>query len=230
MCGRFSQSSSPRHYAEQFGISTNLSLKPRYNVAPTDQVVACCLSDKGEKVMTTLHWGLIPSWSKGPDKRFSMINARAETVASKPAYRGPFRKHRCLIPADGFYEWKQEDGKQPYYVHSQDNKPLVFAGIWDHWQDEGGNRINSCSIIVCEASEQMRRLHERMPVILPADSWNSWLNEQNVDVLQDMMVPYKGNDLEIYPVSRLVNSPTHEGKDLIKCVKTGVDNSVDSLF
>jgi len=225
MCGRFSQSSSPQQYAEQFGISTDLSLKARYNVAPTDQVVACCLSDEGEKILTTLHWGLIPSWSKGPDKRFSMINARAETVASKPAYRGPFRKHRCLIPADGFYEWKQEDGKQPYYVHADANNPLVFAGIWDHWQDESGDRINSCSIIVCDANEQMHRLHERMPVILPADKWDDWLGEKSVDALQEMLVPYKGNDLEIYPVSRLVNSPTHEGEELIKRLK--IPNNLD---
>ncbi len=230
MCGRFSQSSSPQQYAEQFGISTDLSLKPRYNVAPTDHVVACCLSDQGEKILTTLHWGLIPSWSKGPDKRFSMINARAETVAEKPAYRGPFRKHRCLIPADGFYEWKQENGKQPYYVHARDNTPLVLAGIWDHWQDEDGDRIDSCSIIVCDANTQMRSLHERMPVILPIYMWDAWLAEQDVEVLQGLLVPYEGDDLDIYPVSRAVNSPTHEGAELIKPLAMGTDNSETRLL
>ncbi len=215
MCGRFVQSSSPLQYADQFGISTDMSTKPRYNVAPTDNILACRLSSDGERELTSLHWGLIPSWSKGLDKRFSMINARAETVASKPAYRTPFRKRRCLIPADGFYEWKAEDGKQPYYIHSKDNKPLVFAGIWDHWQDEDGDRIDSCSIIVCDANQQMQGIHDRMPVILPDDTWDSWLEGKDKGALQAMLVPYSGN-LDIYKVSRTVNSPRNDGPDLIK--------------
>jgi putative SOS response-associated peptidase YedK len=217
MCGRFPQTSSPQQYAELFGISTDLSARPRYNVAPSTNIIACRVSHDGDKELSLLHWGLIPSWSKGPDNRFSMINARAETVASKPAYRTPFRKRRCLIPADGFYEWTPEDGKQPYYIHDKDDKPLVFAGIWDHWQDDQGDRIDSCSIIVCDANQQMKNIHDRMPVILSADSWESWLTSEDKDALQALLVPYSG-DLDIYKISRAVNSPKHDGPELLKPV------------
>lgn len=117
MCGRIAQSSSPQKYAEMFGISTQIEAKPRYNVAPSADVLACRISPEGRKELIPLHWGLVPSWSKGLDSRYSMINARAESVAFKPAYRAPFRRHRCLIPVDGFYEWHAENGKQPYYIH-----------------------------------------------------------------------------------------------------------------
>jgi len=218
MCGRFSQASSPERYAEQFGITTNLAHEPHYNVTPSYNIMACRLSNGLHKELTTLRWGLIPSWSKGVDNRYSMINARAETVATKPAYRNLFRKHRCLIPADGFYEWKQEDGKQPYYIHFKNNEPLVFAGIWDHWQDADGNKIESCSIIVCEANKQIRAIHERMPVILPADTWDTWLNEQDTNSLQNLLVSYNGNELDIYKVSRAVNHPKNDGAELILAV------------
>jgi len=216
MCGRFAQSSSPQEYARLFGIRCDLTIVPRYNIAPSSQVLACRLSSSGEKELTTLHWGLVPSWSKGLDRRFSMINARAETLTDKPAYRGPFKQHRCLIPANGFYEWAQEDGKQPYYIHSGQDRPLVFAGIWDHWQDGSGDSIQSCSIITCAANAQMQPVHERMPVILPVDHWDNWLTGQDMKALQAMLVPYRGDDLDIYPVSRSVNNPRKDGAELIK--------------
>jgi putative SOS response-associated peptidase YedK len=148
-----------------------------------------------------------------------MINARAESIAEKPAYRTPFRKHRCLIPADGFYEWHVEKfGKQPYFIHRDDSKPLVFAAVWDHWQDNEGDRIDSCSIITCDANRQMQTIHERMPVILQRRQWDDWLNDNNTLRLKDMLVPYPHEHLEIYPVSLRVNSPTHNGAELIKPV------------
>lgn len=215
MCGRFTQVSSPRRYAELFGTTAEFTLKARYNVAPSSDIVACRLSPDGNKELVLLHWGLVPSWSKEQDKRYSMINARAETVASKPAYRAPFRHHRCLIPADGFYEWHTEDGKQPYYIHRKDNVPLAFAGLWDHWDDGEGNHIESCTIIVCGANSLMSPIHERMPVILKPDVFDSWMMNDDTDYLQSLLIPYEENDLEIYPVSRAVNSPKNDRPDLV---------------
>jgi putative SOS response-associated peptidase YedK len=157
-----------------------------------------------------LHWGLVPSWSKGLDKRYTMINARAETVASKPAYRAPFRRHRCLIPADGFYEWHEENGKQPYYIRRVDKTPLAFAGLWDHWDDGEGDHIESCTIIVCAVNKLMRPIHERMPVILKADLFDAWLESDDTDYMQALLQPYEETDLEMYPVSRKVNNPKND--------------------
>jgi putative SOS response-associated peptidase YedK len=215
MCGRFSQISPPRRYAELFDTTSDFSLKARFNVAPSSDILACRLSPGGIKELVLLHWGLVPSWSKGLDKRYSMINARAETVASKPAYRAPFCHHRCLIPADGFYEWHAENSKQPYYIHRKDNVPLAFAGLWDHWDDGEDDHIESCSIIVCEANNLMSPIHERMPVILKPDVFDSWLKNNDTDYLQSLLIPYKEDDLEMYPVSRAVNSPKNDRPDLV---------------
>lgn len=214
MCGRFTQINT-ESYAAMFGIQDGLSATPRYNLAPTDHILACRLNPDGKKEFTEMYWGLVPSWSNGPDSRYSMINARAETVAEKPAYRTPFRRHRCLVPADGFYEWMAENGKQPYYIHHVDKTPLVFAGIWDHWQDDSGDQIDSCAIIVCEANRQMRQVHERMPVILLPELWDTWLGESEVTRLQSMLRPYAKQDLDIYPVSKAVNNPKNDGEQLI---------------
>lgn len=216
MCGRFTQSSPPQRYAELFGITTQLSVKPRYNVAPTTNILACRISPEGEKELLPLHWGLVPSWSNGLDKRYTMINARAETVATKPAYRTPFKRHRCLIPADGFYEWHSENGKQPYFIHRKDNTPLVFAGLWDHWDDGEGDHINSCTIIVCEVNKLMQPIHDRMPVILKPDVFDDWLESTDTDYLQNMLQPYADTDIEMYPVSRAVNNPRNDEVALVE--------------
>ena len=216
MCGRFTQTSSPQGYAEQFGISTDLSHKARYNIAPSTDILACRMSVDGVKELTPLHWGLVPSWSKGPDKRYSMINARAETVASKPAFRTPFRRQRCLIPADGFFEWHAENGKQPYYIHRKDTAPLVFAGLWDQWGDSEGDVIDSCTIIVCAANNLMSPIHERMPVILDPAVFDDWLQSTDADYLQSLLLPYAGPGLEMYPVSRAVNSAKNDRAELLE--------------
>ena len=215
MCGRVAQLSPAQRYAEMFGISTDLSVKPNYNVAPSTNILACRISPEGVKELIPLHWGLVPSWSKGLDKRYSMINARAETVATKPAYRTPFRRHRCLIPVDGFYEWHTENGKQPYFIHRIDNTPLALAGIWDHWDDGEGDHINSCSIIVCDANKLMQPIHERMPVILKPDVFDDWLENTDTEHLQDLLQPYMDLDIEMYAVSRAVNNPRNDNPKLI---------------
>jgi putative SOS response-associated peptidase YedK len=221
MCGRFDQSSTSERYARLFGLEDMQrgNLAPRYNVAPTQSAWACILGPSGEHDLTILRWGLVPHWSKGPDSRYSMINARAETVHQKPAYREAFRLRRCLIPADGFYEWKPGNGKQPYFIHRRDGQPMAFAGLWERWRSpEGGEVLNSCAIIVTDANELMQPIHDRMPVILDPADFGRWLDtspERAQDLLS-LLRPASAEDLEVYPVSRAVNSPKNEGKELIK--------------
>ena len=217
MCGRLVIYSPPERYTEFFGVNSSYELNPSYNIPPTSSIPACRMNREGEREISLMRWGLVPRWSKGPDSRFSMFNARAETVHEKPAYRTAFKKQRCLIPADGFYEWTQANGKQPYFIHRRDNEPLVFAGLWDHWQDGQGNAIDSCTIIVTGANALMQPIHDRMPVILNTSQFNGWLDPENqVDDLRGMLQPYAAADLETYEVSRDVNSPKNDRADLIQ--------------
>ena len=164
----------------------------------------------------------MPSWSKGPDSRYSMINARAETVASKPAYRGPFRQRRCLVPANGFYEWKKTaDGKQPYFIALSTGETFAFAGLWDHWSGPEGEEITSFTIIVTAANDCVRPIHDRMPVILGADDYESWLGERGAPSrtkLAIMLRPYPTELMRAYPVSRDVNSPANDSAALLEGV------------
>lgn len=232
MCGRFIQYSDPEVYAHCFDLelddapadSINEPPVPRYNLAPTQQVRAIRLDHEGRRRLVALRWGLIPSWSKGPDHRYQMINARAETVATKPAYRNALRQRRCLIPSEGFYEWRAEDGaKQPYLIRRTDRAPFAMAGLWEHWQGpeatEGQTAaIESCTIIVTNANAAIRPLHERMPVILPADDHERWLDPDNGDTTTLLGLlqhtPARGWRLE--PVSRRVNSPRNDDPTLIE--------------
>jgi putative SOS response-associated peptidase YedK len=172
--------------------------------------------------MALVRWGLIPSWSKGPDSRFSMINARVETVAQKPAYRAAFRYRRCLIPADGFYEWRAAGaGKQPYVLRPRDGAPLAFAGLWEHWQDANGNELESCTILVRAADEQVKPVHERMPVIMTPDSFGLWLDihAQKPQPLETLLAVQQAPELEIYPVGRAVNNPRSDVPSLLEPVE-----------
>jgi putative SOS response-associated peptidase YedK len=168
--------------------------------------------------MVLVRWGLVPSWSKGPDSRYSMINARAESVAQKPAYRSAFRYKRCLIPADGFYEWRAAGkGKQPYVLRPRDGRPLALAGLWEHWQDADGNELESCAILVREANSQVKAVHERMPVIMTADSYDLWLDihAQKPQPLETLLAVQQAPDLDIYPVGRAVNNPRADSAELL---------------
>lgn len=220
MCGRFVQFSPSRVYADMFGILGPLpDLPPRYNLAPTQPVLAARASGRSGIELVTLRWGLVPSWSKGPDARFSMINARAESVHQKPAYRGPFRYRRCLIPSEGFYEWQAEDGrKQPWFIQRADGLPFAMAGLWERWQDPAGNELESCSILVTRANAAIAPLHERMPVILDAEDWPAWLDpaNQRADGLLPLLQPYGGAPMHRYRVSTRVNRPSNEGAQLIE--------------
>ena len=219
MCGRYFLHSGADKLASLFGEMPMPVLEARYNVAPTQPVPIVRQNPAGRREMVLLRWGLIPSWSKGPDSRFSMINARVETVAQKPAYRTAFRYRRCLVPVDGFYEWRATDsGKQPYVLRPRDGAPMALAGLWEHWQDADGNELESCTILVREANTQVKAVHERMPVIMTPDSFDLWLDihAQKPQPLETLLAVQQPPELEIYPVSRAVNNPRAGSASLLE--------------
>lgn len=202
--------------AEFFELVEVPPVAPRYNIAPT-QPVPVVRTDRAAKArrFDLLHWGLIPSWAKDPIIGSRMINARAETVAGKPSFRSAIRYRRCLLAADGFYEWKKIEGqkrKQPYYIHLGDHRPFAFAGLWEHWEGADGSEIESCTIITTEPNALMRPLHNRMPVILHPKDYAVWLDPQvqKPDSVQSLLVPYAGDDLTCCPVSTAVNNPSND--------------------
>jgi putative SOS response-associated peptidase YedK len=219
MCGRYFLHSTADKLSALFGEMPMPMLQPRYNIAPSQPVPVVRQNPAGQREMVLVRWGLIPSWSKGPDSRFSMINARVETVAQKPAYRSAFRYKRCLIPVDGFYEWRAERAaKQPYVLRPRDGRPLALAGLWEHWQDADGNELESCTILVREANEQVKAVHERMPLIMSPDSFDLWLDihAQKPQPLETLLAVQQAPELEIYPVSRAVNNPRADAGSLLE--------------
>jgi putative SOS response-associated peptidase YedK len=225
MCGRFVSASSPDEIARYFDAEApEALLEPSYNVAPTNDVYAV-LSDGGVRRLDAFHWGLVPIWAKDPRQGAKMINARAETLASKNAYKPAFKRRRCLIPADGFYEWKKIPGqktKQPHFIHQPDGEPLAFAGLWEVWRgpDRQGDPLRSCTIVTTSANETMEPLHDRMPVILPASAWDQWLDPANDDLetLGKLLVPAPPEVIVTHPVSTEVNSVRNKGAELIEPV------------
>ena len=222
MCGRYVRSSLPEVFAARLGASGELDLRPSYNVAPSQPALIARTDPNGRRELAAVRWGLIPFWAKDPKIGYKMTNARAETVATKPAYRQAFRQRRCLIAADGFYEWQAtEGGKQPFLIRLKDGEPFVFAGLWERWEGEG-RVIESCSIVVTEANERLREIHDRMPVILAPEAYDQWLKGEsaNVTALESLLRAYPAKLMEAYPVSRAVNSPRNDGPELIE--KTNV--------
>ena len=210
MCGRFVQAQSPQSYAAHFGagLATAESLDPSWNVAPTDRVYAVAEHD-GERTLGTFRWGLIPWYADSPKVAARHINARAETVASKPAFRDSFTRRRCIIPADGFYEWEklESGGKLPHYIHSADGTPLALAGLWGSWRDPDGERITTCTIVTTSPNALVERLHDRMPVVLPPETWARWLDPgfDDVPALRSLLGPSAAEVMAEHPVSTLVN-------------------------
>jgi putative SOS response-associated peptidase YedK len=216
MCGRYTLSTPAGRLAEEFQLDSTVEIPPSYNVAPTQQVAAV-LEDEGGRRLEMLRWGLVPSWADDPDIGARMINARSETAPEKPSFRRAFRGRRCLIAADGFYEWKREEGgKQPYYFRMQDGRPFAFAGLWESW-DKGGGELLTCAILTTRPNSVAEEIHDRMPVILPHDAYNAWLDpDADREELGELMIPYPGDDLETYPVSRFVNSPRNNDERCIE--------------
>lgn len=211
MCGRYTLSATAEEISEVFELDDVPAIPPRYNIAPTQLVPAIRSTPDGPaRSLYMLHWGLIPSWADGPAIGNKLINARAETVAIKPSFRSSFKSRRCLMVADGFYEWRKvEKGKQPYCIRRADGRPFAFAGLWERWMSPDGTEVESCAVITTEPNELMRTIHDRMPVILEQDAWRTWLNPAPTkpEVLQELLVPLPASLLRAYPVSTKVNNP-----------------------
>jgi putative SOS response-associated peptidase YedK len=214
MCGRFAFYSPSEAAAALFGVSESAAVEPRYNIAPT-QYVAAIRTDEGQgREFIMLRWGLVPFWAKDPSIGNRMINARAETVAEKPSYRAAYRHRRCLVLADGFYEWqRQGDVKTPYYISAANGEPFALAGLWENWTDkQTGESLQTTTIITTEANEFMAPLHHRMPVIIDSNTAGEWLAVSN-DLLDDVAAITP--PLQAWPVDRRVNNARNEGEDLI---------------
>ena len=219
MCGRYIRTTPIEQFAELFHAEGHPECWPSYNIPPSTKVLVARNTPEGGRELAALKWGLVPAWSDEPKTEYSTINARSETVAQKPAFRSAFRHRRCLIAADGLYEWHpQPDGhKQPYFIYLKDHAPFAFAGIWEHWERDG-KTLDSCSIIVTAANSLMQPIHERMPVILPPEHYDAWMDPSLTDptILQPLLVPYPSERMQLHPVKTTVNSPRHEGPDLIE--------------
>lgn len=215
MCGRFIQATSGEVLAERFGLKLPADHAARYNVAPSQPVLSIRAVDGGREV-AWLRWGLVPSWSPEPRSNYSTINARAETVAEKPTYRQAFRRRRCLIPADGFYEWRKVDGrKQPYCIGLVDGTPFAFAGLWERWEREE-QIVESCTILVTQANQSIAQIHDRMPVILDPAEYDAWLDPALQDAARLLLLlrPYPAERTTFWPVGLAVNRPGNEGPGL----------------
>jgi putative SOS response-associated peptidase YedK len=213
MCGRFTLTTDLKIVAERFSAppppADSKAAAPRYNIAPTQNVIV--VGDDGKRYMKEMRWGLIPSWAKDPSIGNRMINARAETVAEKPAFRAALKKRRCIIPADGFYEWqKLGKVKQPVRIVLKSQEPFGFAGLWELWMSPEGEGVLSCTIITTEANELLKAVHDRMPVILTREAEAVWLDPKvhEPDKLLPLLKQYPSDEMEFYAVSRQVNSPT----------------------
>jgi putative SOS response-associated peptidase YedK len=219
MCGRFTMTVDPAQLRLAFPwLDIREDWQPRYNIAPTQPVAV--VPNRGDNRLDFFRWGLIPSWAKDPAIGNRMINARAETLAEKASFRNAYRRRRCLVLADGFYEWRADVSskrKQPLYIRLKNGEPFGFAGLWEIWNSPDGSQILSCTIITTEPNELIREIHNRMPVILEQEAIPVWLDpaEKQPQDLQDLLTPYPADDLVAYPVSTLVNSP---GNDTPQCI------------
>lgn len=224
MCGRYVSSSAPDELAQYFSAALpETLLEPNYNVAPTTPVYAVRARD-GHRQLDVLRWGLVPYWADGLSVGNRLINARAEGVATKPAFRRAFERRRCLIPADGFYEWQKVAGrkaKQPYFIHRADDEPVAFAGLWERWSDpevEDAEAVYSCCIITTGANGDMAPIHDRMPVLLPPSAWDRWLDPtvRDRDELTGLLRPAPDGLLVLRPITTAVNNVRNQGPELLE--------------
>ncbi len=224
MCGRFVSASPASEVATYFGatLDAGTALEPSYNVAPTNDVYAVLVAE-GRRRLATLRWGLIPPWASDVKIGNRMINARSETVADSKAYGRAFRARRCIVAADGFYEWVPVPGerhKQPVYIHRSDGEPLAFAGLWERWRPPEGDLVRSTTIITGPANDRIAEVHDRMPIVLPPSAWEQWLAPDFDDTaaLRGLLVPAPSQLFTLHPVSREVNNPRRKSAHLIEPV------------
>jgi putative SOS response-associated peptidase YedK len=216
MCGRYELSSHPDVVALAFGLAHAPALRARYNIAPTQAVPVVRVNRDGERECVEMRWGFIPRFAKDPAIGARMINARAETVAKSGAFRYAFAHHRCLVPLNGFYEWrKTATGKVPHHIGMRDGRPFALAGIYERWRAPDGEPVTSVAIVTTDASEAVRGIHDRMPVIVPPDAYARWLDRANEDA-SDVLAPWQGEALRIHPVSKRVNAVANDDASLIE--------------
>lgn len=224
MCGRYSLTTPIEGVQRVFRFVERPNLPPRYNIAPTQEVPVVRLGEDGARHLVFLRWGLIPFWADDPAIGSRLINARAESAADKPAFRAAFARRRCLIAADGFYEWRKParkgERKQPYRVTLGDGRPFAFAGLWERWGGrEDEDAVESCTILTTEANALVRRLHDRMPVILPPEAFDAWLDPASgKDAARDLLGPYPADDMVATPVSPRVNNVANDEPAVIEPV------------
>jgi putative SOS response-associated peptidase YedK len=214
VCGRFTLTSSPERLAERFGLDEVPGLAPRFNIAPSQEVATVRRRDgSGARVLEMRRWGLVPSWARDPRVGNRMINARSETVAERPAFRSAFRLRRCLVPADGFYEWAGGRGpRQPYHIRLADGAPFGIAGLWERWSGPDGGVIESCTLLTTAANARLAAVHDRMPVILEPEAFERWLDPavREPERLRDLLRPLPPERVALHPVSRRVNDPRND--------------------
>ncbi len=218
MCGRYILTITGKVLAEAFALEEVPDLPPRYNIAPTQDAPVIRETGGGRR-LDILRWGLIPSWARDPAIGNRLINARAETAASKPSFRSALRRRRCLVPSDGFYEWrKTPSGKQPWLIRMRDGSPFAMAGLWETWRTPHGDPLESFTILTTEPNELVAPLHDRMPVILPPESWSTWLDPELDDpsALSHLLGPHPPEAMTAYPVTPAVGSPSFDEPACIK--------------
>lgn len=215
MCGRFALKAPVAELAAHFGLDESVDLAPRYNIAPGTDIPAIRLSPEGKRVMHMLRWGLVPHWAKDPSIGASLCNARGETVAKKPSFRDAFKRRRCLVPADGFYEWKTEGRqKQPYYFSIKSGESFALGGLWESWRAPDCDILRTCCLITVNPNEIMLPVHDRMPVIVSPDNYEEWLTGES-DVVQALVKPFPTEEMQAWAVNRRVSRSGEEGADLI---------------
>ena len=220
MCGRTSLFVPQSVLEDQFDATSVEPITPRYNIAPGDEL-ATIQNDAPDEI-DLLEWGLLPSWVDDPSNSPKPINARAETVAEKPMFRDAFEERRCLILADGFYEWKGQRGsKQPYRITRTDDQPFAFAGLWEQYEEPSGETLETVTIITTDANEVVADVHDRMPVMLEASDEQTWLTASDQEVLQGVLDPYPADQLRAYPVSKKVNNPANDSAEVIEEIDIG---------
>jgi putative SOS response-associated peptidase YedK len=228
MCGRFVLMTVGKDLAKQFGLEEVPDLEPHYNIAPTQMVVIIRLDRNTlQRRLVEVKWGLIPFWAKDTSIGNRLINARVESAADKPAFRSAFKFRRCLVPADGFYEWKKTEGKkkQPYLVRNADGTPFAFAGLWESWKGPEGETLESCTILTTDANDLTREIHDRMPVILKSEDYDLWLDPEVKDpkLLKPLLQPYPSEDMKVEPVSSKVNKASYDAPDCVEVVSENGD-------
>lgn len=216
MCGRFALKAPPAELMSRFGLDECADFAPRYNIPPGTEIPVIRQSPEGKRVLHLLRWGLVPHWSKDAAIGAKLNNARGESVAEKPSFRDAFKRRRCLIPASGFYEWKTEGkNKQPYYISLKSGEPMALGGLWESWKAPDGTLLRTACIITTGPNEVMAPIHDRMPVIIPSEHWQDWLNA-SPEAITGLVVPSAADVMQAWPVSRRVSKTQDDDVGLIE--------------